>query len=40
VLIVVLAVKQGKARLNERRAMKRSKRLSAVLNPLTEKKEV
>ncbi|MCU7366260.1 ABC transporter permease [Pantoea stewartii] len=40
VLIVVLAVKQGKARLNESRAVTRSKRLSAALNPLTEKKEV
>jgi len=40
VLIVVLAFKQGKARLNESRAVKRSKLLSTALNPLTHKKEV
>jgi len=39
VLIVVLAFKQLKTRLNEHRAVKLSK-LAAVLNPLTEKKEV
>lgn len=39
VLIVVLAFKQFKARFNEHRAVKLSK-LAAVLNPLTEKKEV
>jgi len=39
VLIVVLAFKQFKTRFNEHRAVKLS-RLAAVLNPLSEKKEV